>query len=148
MKTVINENGILVSPLVQKYINIIESGKIEESELVAMKSLMNSNDTANEILSPLIWNKEEGLQLSAKQNKKGYDYLISQWKTGRGIERKNNPFGYREQDILENFTHFTLKGFYDAGRASFRNLQPLYECHSNGNSFEYYYYNGEINIVG
>lgn len=143
----VTSNGILITPRIQKYLNIINSGTITENELIALKSFINSNKDAYTVLSTAIWANEDGLKLTPEQNKKGYDFLMDCWKTPRNVERKNNPFSYREQDILENFAHFTLKGFYDAGNSYRSYYLPLYECHSNDNSFEYYY-NGKVNIIG
>jgi hypothetical protein len=143
----VNDNGILLTPRIKKYLAIIESGTITESELIALKSFINSNKDAFKVLDAAIWAKEEGLTLTPEQNSKGYDFLMDCWRSPSGKERKNNPFGYREEAILEKFTHFTLKGFYDAGNCYRSYYLPLYECHGNNNSFEYYY-NGKVNIIG
>lgn len=152
-KTTVNAKGKLITPAMKKYNAIIQAGKIEEREIISMRSFMHkSKENARFIFDAMNdyrdTNQDQNLSLSPDQNQKGYDFLMNCWKTPRGIERKNNPFGYREQAILENFSHFELKGFYNAGNA-YRNFYlPLYECISkDGNSFEYYY-NGEVNIVG
>jgi hypothetical protein len=111
-----------------------------------MRSLMNKNKEAAQILNEMVYNSE-GLTLSPDQNEKGYNFLMNQWKTPRGIERKNNPFGYREQSALETFKHFELIGFYNAGNAYTNSYLPLYECIGEESSFEYYY-NGTVNIIG
>jgi len=108
---------------------------------------MNKNKDAARMIFNL-WNDKE-LDLSGDQTKKGYSFLMKQWKTDSGKERKNNPFGYREQAILENFRDFTLKSLYDNskyGQSPY--YLPLYSCNSkDGNSFEYYY-DGKVHIVG
>lgn len=134
-----------LSPTAKKYLAIIESGKIEEGQLIAMKSFLNKNKENRDLIFAAMANIT--LTLSPEQNQKGYDFLMDQWKTATGKERKNNPFGYREQAILENFSHFELNGWYDAGNAYASYYLPLYECVGDGTSFEYYY-NGEVNIVG
>ena len=70
------------------------------------------------------------------------------WKSPTGKERTNNPFGYREQDALETFEYFELRGFYDAGNRYRKFYVPLYTCVGAETSFEYYISGGEINIVG
>jgi hypothetical protein len=70
------------------------------------------------------------------------------WKTPTGAERKNNPLGFREQAILEKFSHFELKGYYDAGNVYRSFFVPLWEVVGNKNSFEYYMNGGQIHIVG
>lgn len=130
-----------------KYLTIIAKGIISEQEIISMRSFMNSNkDAAREIFN--VWNDNE-LAISQEQGQKGYDFLMDQWKSKTGRERKNNPFGYREQAILENFSHFTLKSLYDNskyGQSAY--YLPLYSCTAkDGNSFEYYY-DGEVHIIG
>jgi hypothetical protein len=93
-----------------------------------------------------IWDNSP--QLTPDQNKKGIDYLRNLWKSPSGKERVNNPFGYREQDALETFEYFELRGFYDAGNRYRKFYVPLYVCVGAETSFEYYISGGEINIVG
>lgn len=139
-------NTTKLSGTAKKYAEIISSGKIEEKEIISLRSFMNKNQkNANLIFSLLDGNP---LTLSDNQSRKGYDFLIDQWKTPRGIERKNNPFGYREQEILQNFKTIKLKSLFNNGNSHIDNYLPLYEVISNdGNSFEYYY-DGKINITG
>lgn len=130
----------------KKYIAIIKSGIIQEREIISMRSLMNRNkDAATAIFEA--WNDNE-LAISHEQTDKGYSFLLDQWKSKTGKVRKNNPFGYREIAVLENFSHFTLKSLYNAGNAYVDNYLPLYcAIARDGSGFEYYY-NGEINITG
>ena len=150
MKATINANGTLLSALANKYLNILLTGKIEESELIAFFSFLNGsrgNITKEErnILSEQLWNNP--VQLSAQQNAKGIYFLRGTHKTPRGLERKNSPFRSREESILDTFVRFELKGCHDAGRFD-RKFVPLYECFGVSNTFEYYYFNGEIHITG
>ena len=121
---------------------VLECGVILESEISILNRRKNAGAKFDESFS---WDNK--IRYTPEQNKKGIDFLINQWKTPSGSERKNNPFGYREETILENFTHFEFIGFYDNGRYGFASYIPLYRCCSNDNSFEYYY-NGEVQIVG
>lgn len=93
-----------------------------------------------------IW--DNPASLTKEQNKKGFDFLYNQWKTPMGKERLNNPFGYREEAILENFTGFEFAGVYDAGNFNRSFFVPLYNCCGNNNAFQYYFSSGKINIVG
>lgn len=146
MKAVINEKGILLDKTALKYIEIIKSGSITESEIISFRSFLSkcSKEVRREIFD--IWQE---LELSPEQNKKGYDFLMGQWKTEKGKERVNNPFGYREQNILENFDRFTYCENYDSSRYGQNPFYlPVYRCYSkDGDSFEYYY-DGKVNIIG
>jgi hypothetical protein len=90
----------------------------------------------------------EGIPLTPEQVEKGRAWLMNQWKTETGAERKNNPLGYREQEILNKFDTIKLKGFYDAGNMNFHFYVPLYEVEGDNTSFEYYVSGGQISIVG
>ena len=72
------------------------------------------------------------------------------WKSPTGKERVNNPFGYREQEALEQFDHFALAGFHDASRYGQAPYYiPLYDVYMKDGEYGFqYYYNGEVSIVG
>lgn len=136
-----------LSKATRKYLDIIASGIIEESQIISMKSLMNKDKEAAKAIFEALDESGE-LELTPGQQTKGFDFLKDAWKTPRGTERKNNPFGYREQEILENGTDISLKGFYDAsnyGQSAY--YIPIYSVNSANGSFEYYC-NGKINIIG
>lgn len=136
-KTVVTETGILMSKLALKY-----------AEIISFRSFLSNKATReerNELTSLLADNP---LNISADQTKKGFDFLMNQWKTTKGKERINNPFGYREQGILEKFHSFTLSGFYDNSRYGANPFYlPIYSVIGNDTRFEYYY-NGKVNIIG
>lgn len=148
--TTVNEKGVLITPTMRKYENILRSGKIEESELISLNSFYNKSKENKEFIDNILYNEVEDneLLLSDKQNKKGYDFLMSLRFTPTGKDRLNNPYGYREENILDNFSHFTFCGFYDIGNYNYSNYIRMYNCYSkDGNSFQYYY-NGKMNIIG
>lgn len=150
MKTTINQAGVLVTPTMRKYEGIIKAGKISESELISLNSFYNTSSDNKAFFDDIFYNQldESELLLSDEQNKKGYDFLMGLRFTPSGKERTNSPFGYREENILDNFSHFTFCGFYDAGNYSHSYYIRMYNCYSkDGNSFQYYY-NGKMNIIG
>ena len=123
----------------QEIIAEIESrGMITEREISLLKKRANAGDrdAAN------FWPCDE---TTPEQSAKGFAWLKNLYKSPRGVERKNNPFGYREMDILDNYAgeNFTFKGFYDAGRYGFHNYVPVYEV----GGMEYYICGG-IQIIG
>src|SRR6056297_2276144 len=88
--------------------------KWSESDVrLALRRINNGKITPSEIMGV---NKSlydgEGVELSHEQSQKGYNYLMDKWKTPRGSERANNPFGYREEETLKNFSGIKLKDFY------------------------------------
>src|SRR5215469_9342328 len=138
-----NTQTASISKTAKKYLAIIATGLIQEKELIAMRSFMNNSKENARIIFDAF--PEDGIAISEEQAQKGIDFLMAQWKTPRGIERRNNPFGYREQRVLENFSHFTLKSLYNAGNCYRDYYLPLYEVVAkDGSTFEYYY-NGEVN---
>lgn len=139
-------NTTKLSETAKKYKEIITSGTIEERQIIDMRSFMNKSKENATFIFSIIQGKQ--LSLTPQQSEKGHEFLLSKWQTPRGIERKNNPFGYREQEILKNFDRIELESLYNNGNAYIDNYLPLYEVISkDGSSFEYYY-DGKINIVG
>jgi hypothetical protein len=135
-----------LSKTAQKYLTIIAKGIIEEREIIAMRSFMQkSKENAQAIFSNF---PDGGLSITEDQGQKGYDFLLGQWKTPTGTERKNNPFGAREEYVLENFSHIVLKSLYNAGNCYHDYYMPLYEVVAKDESTFEYYYNGKVNIVG
>jgi hypothetical protein len=134
-----------LSKTAKKYADIITTGIIQEREIIAIRSFMaKDKENAQTIFALLDGND---LALSEAQAEKGYAFLMDQWKTSRGVERKNNPFGYREQSALETFESIVLKSLYNAGKFPHDYYLPLYEVTGKRGSFEYYY-DGKINITG
>ena len=74
-------------------------GYLTEREILLLKARLNRGEDVD--LSAIY--SSDGFAITEEQTKKGYDWLMNQWKTPRGVERKNNPFGFREEDILDNF---------------------------------------------
>ena len=144
-----------MTKLYKKYLTIIENGDIQEKEIISLRSALNNKrfdeDEQEDLLNRLYDNE---MRISSTQTEKGLKWLLNEWKTPRGIERKNNPFGYREEDILTNFSHFTLSGLYDAINSfqydlGIHNYLPVYTVYAkDGNSFEYYTKGGIVEIVG
>jgi hypothetical protein len=119
-------------------------GYLTEAEVNLIKTRMNRGEKVD--LTSLY--EKGGIKLTKDQEKKGYDWLMNLWKTPKGVERKNNPFGYREQHVLENFSHFELADMYNAGRMTDFYV-PYYRVVSkDGRTFEYYGGGDRINILG
>lgn len=135
------------SKSIQKYLDIIKTGLIQEREIISMRSLMNKNKEAASLIFDEMGNLDE-LAITEDQARKGYDWLMDQWKTQTGTERKNNPFGQREQRILENYSHITLNSLYNAGNGYHDSYLPLYNVYGNDTCFEYYVCGGIVHIVG
>lgn len=91
-------------------------------------------------------------RIEATQAAKGLAYLLDQWHTPRGNDRKNNPFSAREENILRNFDHFELVGWYDvySDRGHYRNdcfFIPVYRVVStSGSHFDYYVGSWQSNV--
>jgi hypothetical protein len=111
--------------------------------LNAKKPLKEVEDLNN--LAP-----EGEVKVTKEQAQKGFEWLMNQYKTPKKIERKNNPFGYREQEALDSgLDYFTFDGMYDAGNMNFSFYLPIYTfIGKSGGSFQYYVSGGKINIIG
>ncbi len=136
----------------QKLIECLQKGVLVSSEQCnyLFKVLNNGTEEQKQEIKDLFNDSNfEGITLSDVQREKGRDWLLNLWKTPTGAERKNNPFGYREQRALENFDTIQLKGYYDAGNYHRSYYIPLYDVYAkDGYGFEYYFNGGKISITG
>ena len=128
------------------------SGKnvLTEREVrLMLRRLNNGRLNPSEIDFP-----EDGFALTPEQVQKGYKWLINKWRTPTGKERKNNPFGYREEHVLENFKTIRFVDLYDTANyysvsQGFHFYVPVYRVEAkDGSHFDYYVSGGEVNIIG
>lgn len=123
---------------------LLKQKELTEKEINLICRRLNNGQVE---MSALEFN-EDGYNITQEQTSKGLAWLVDQWKTPRGIERKNNPFGYREQEAIEKFTHFTLEYIFDAGN-SFRSWYvPVWGVHAPEAGFQYYVKGGQPEIIG
>lgn len=121
---------------------IINRGWITKKEIFLLKRRLNDGKDVD--ISKF---GDIDIGVSYEQTDKGYKWLMDQWKTPKGKVRKNNPFGYREQEILNTFKYFTFEGFYDVGSFHFSHYEPLYTVVGDKGAFTYYVFSGETNII-
>ena len=118
--------------------------KLSEADLLLMKRRLNKDQI------DLSRFREGGYALTNDQVMKGRKWLMNQWVTESGVERKNNPFGYREQEDLKRFKTIRLIDFYNTSR--FRSkpyYEPVYRVLTTASrGFDYYVFGGKINIIG
>lgn len=93
------------------------------------------------------------LKITQEQTEKGLNWLKDKWKTPKGIERKNNPFGYREEEAIKTFKEFKLIDFHNninSVQASYNisNYVPIYAVMGKTSSFQYYLEAGKPIITG
>lgn len=126
------------------YNEVAAAGVITERQILTFKSRLNRGES--EVLNIF----DNGyLNITPEQTNKGLRWLLDQWKTPNGKERKNNPFGERETTILGNFSHFQLIDFIDCGNAYFFAFLPVYRVVSlSGAFFDYFVSMGVCNING
>lgn len=129
----------------------LENGSITKQQQDLLFKILNGehNETRQLIKSALDKSLEDfGVQLEQSHIEQGKQWLLNQWKTPNGKERKNNPFGYREQDALDNLRTIELAGYYDCGRSRSYYI-PMYDVLTkDGYGFQYYVEGGEIQIIG
>jgi hypothetical protein len=127
-------------------INFLEKDTLTEQEVLLAKRRLNDGKITQE----QIFGKEfEPKQLTKEQTKKGKEWLDNQRKTPFGVERKNNPFGLREEEILDKMDRIELKEFHDASRYGQNSYYiPIYRVYGNEGDYFEYYYDGTINIIG
>jgi len=120
------------------------TNSISEQMINLLNRRLNSGE---KIDLQYIWDND--IELERSQVKKAEKWLLNQWKTPAGKERLNNPFGYREQDVLETLETMYLRGFYDYARyGQTSRFVPIYIVSGKETSFEYYVKGGKIEIIG
>ena len=125
---------------------IVVAGTITEQQINILKRRANAGEKIE--FPQTIYDGD--IQVTDEQAAKGFNWLHGQWKTPQGKERKNNPYGCREQTVLEGpeIVTFSFDGFYDAARCGQTSyFIPIYTASANGSSFQYYVQNG-IQIIG
>lgn len=135
----------LVKDTIKVIEQIKERGYITEREIALLKNRAQKGiDKAN------IGYLKNDFLISEEQKLKGLKWLRNLYKTVKGDERKNNPFGYREQQILDapnDEIRIYITGFYDIGKlAPF--FRPVYCCVYGEYSFVYYAVGKECIIIG
>lgn len=139
----------MATNLVKDTIKVIEQikqrGYITEREVLLLKNRAGRGiDEAN--ISYL----HTDFLISEEQKMKGLKWLRNLYKTPKGKERKNNPFGYREErilDALDSEIKCYIVGFYNIGGYTDFYV-PIYRYEHNENHFDYYVSCGECIIVG
>lgn len=127
-----------------------ESNEISEKEINLIRNRMNNNRADAETKELVQWIWDNNPELTEDQNKKGLDFLIKQWKTPTGKAKDSSPFGYREEVVLDKFSHIELSGFHDISKYGGREFYiPLYTVVGGYDTGTFqYYYDGKVNIVG
>lgn len=123
---------------------------ITEKEIALIGRRLNNKKDLKELAELYKTAEEEHISVTQEQAKKGYEWLMNLWKTPIGAERKNNPYGYREQEALESgIKYFTYDGHFNDGNAYRDFYLPMYTfIGKNRQAFQYYVSGGEINIIG
>lgn len=120
----------------------VNNKELKEKEVLLLKRRLNDGKiTPDEIFGE---NFDKAFRLTDEQEKKGLKWLNNLRRTKTGAERENNPFGAREEYVLDNFDRFELVDFYDnanyyQAQVGRHNYQPLYEVVAkDGSSFQYW----------
>lgn len=123
--------------------DVKKTNKISEADLNLLLRRKNAGEKFDD---SIFWDGE--ILVNDAQFNKGKKWLLNLYKSPTGKERSNNPFGYREQLILETIESIRVKGFHDAGNFFRTFYVPLYEVNGTNNSMEYHMAGGKINITG
>lgn len=135
-----------------KQLNFINKKVLTEEQINLIKRRLNNHKLKVSDLKPIT--EGEGYKITKEQTEKTLKWLWNLYQTERGIERKNNPFGYREIEVLKNFKEFVLKDFYNdintfQAQSNINNFLLLWLVVSkDGTTFEYYNNYKGISIVG
>lgn len=136
----------------QKISYVVElksKGYLTEREILNVRMRLNKGKLTYDDASKLL-----GMKLTSEQTQKGLNWLKNKWKTPKGLERENNPFGSREEHIIDNFKEFRLHDLYNNTNAfqdelGIKNFVPVWLVKAkDGSTFQYYMEAGEPKIIG
>lgn len=105
--------------------NIWANRVITEREVLLLKRRANNGDDEAANFYPGCGAE---IEVTEEQSAKGFAWLMDLYKTPTGKERKNNPFGYREMNILDNYKgeRFQFVGFHNEGYRWHDYYFPIY----------------------
>lgn len=130
----------LVKDTIRRVKLIKKYNYITEKEVALLKGRLNRGIEEANITD---------VRITEVQKLKGLKWLRNLYKTPKGKERKSNPFGYREQRIL-NANDCEIKcyltGFYNIGKLGYFYV-PVYRYEYDGCHFDYYVACGECIII-
>jgi len=121
---------------------------ITEKEINRIRMRMNAGKLTYEDVEVL-----NNIKITPEQTQKGLNWLINKWKTPKGKERKNNPFGLREQRALKTFKEFRLNSFHNnvnvyQQEMGIKNWIPIWDVVGRDANFQYYMEAGMPKIIG
>src|SRR5690606_22503058 len=140
----------MASKAFKNLVAALETGYLESKKQQDhfFKVLNGRNEEAKEIVRTAFLKHGE-IKLSYEQQKQGYKWLLNLWLTPSSKERKNNPFNYRQQNIIDNFDYVTLVGWHCPVASYFAYYYPIYCVYdAEDDYFEYTCIGGNIKIVG
>ena len=148
---------MMETKIFKKYKALILNDTFTESSITSFRALMNGfkrtnlTDDERETLDFLFENQAP-YSITPEQTKKGLNWLSAVRFTATGKERKNNPFGYREETILDSFKRFELTGLYDDYHYPYgdrHNYKPIYRVVAGDESyFDYVPFTRSDHICG
>lgn len=106
-----------MNKLVKKYTTLIKSNKMTKVEINSMRKALGMSSALNQEEKDVIIKafyaaveKKGGIKITQEHTDQGLKYLknIAWTPKGKVRETKNNPFGYRERAILNEFKEFRL----------------------------------------
>ncbi len=90
----------------------------------------------------------QDLKITPEQTHKGLTWLKNKAWTPRGIERKNSPFGYREEEAIKTFKEFRLSSFTNRGNQYRDFWCPVWDVIGKDSGFQYVVESGTASIIG
>lgn len=134
------------SKVFRRHMATLAEGVVGESFIRGLRKALHASDRREQGYStsttaPKISGREAGELLATiernppriepKQEEKGLTWLRS-----KKVQRE---LGYRERDIIEHFSHFTLSDMRDEGRGQVAFMVPVYTVHAKDGRFFTYF---------
>lgn len=134
---------------IKKSADILAQKILNEKDIKLIITRLNSMDSDTAGVVQKLVHAGVYWRLTPEQIERGRKWLLNQWKTPRGIERKNSPFGWREEEVIERMDTIVLSGFTDTGSAGYPYYTATWVIYGkNGKSFEYVRHAGGCKVIG
>ena len=119
--------------------SILFKDTLTEKDILLLKRRINSGEQ---------FELKESYNIEPLQFHKGMEYLHNLYMSPTGKVRVSNPFGAREEYVIENARYITFDGFVDSGNRYIKFYTPIYTVHATDDSSFQYTVTGNIKIIG
>lgn len=126
---------------------VLKQKTLTESDIKLLCRRANNKDTEAETMTAINRAIVDPIHITDEQTEKGLKWLNNLRTTPIGNDRKNSPFGYNEDDVLDTFQYLVFDGLMDIGGFNHAFYVPIYTVFGSESNFTYYVAGGKIHLI-